>query len=385
VSNEIAKVTSEKRTMNKIQSKRNKVSTILGISLVATLLPAASLADSKVVSISNQVSGNSLQVFTARRDGTLVPNATIPTGGIGTGGGLGSQGAVSYDNNSNLIAAVNAGDGTVSVFSTRWNQIRFLTRFSSMGSRPVSVAIRDNVIFVLNQGTSSSPSGIQGFRINGTVATPISGSSSGLSATYTNPAQISFSPNGKHLVVTEKATNKIGIFEVNRSGQIGSSQFSNSNGATPFGFAFSNSGYLFVTEAFGGASGASAVSAYGRVNGLNLQSISASVPTTQTAACWAATSPDDKYVFAANAGSGTISTYDISRHGFLTLAGNSTPIQGSTPVDLAISKNGRSLYLLGAGLRGIVTFKVDKDGLLSRIDTDSVLQGSAGVAFIGEE
>jgi DNA-binding beta-propeller fold protein YncE len=346
------------------------------------MFPASAFADGKVVSISNQVSGNSLQVFSVKWDGTLQADASIPTGGIGTGGGLGSQGAVSFDRSTKTIAAVNAGDGTVSVFSTQWDKIRFVSRFSSMGTRPVSVALHDNILFVLNQGDATHPSGIQGFRLDGRQAVPIQGGASGLSDTYTNPAQISFSPNGRNLVVTEKGTNKIGVFGVNRFGVLEGSQYTNSNGPTPFGFAFSNNGYLFVTEAFGGASGASAVSSYGRINGLGISNISPSVATTQTAACWAATSPDNRYVFAANAGSGTISTYDISHHGLITLVGNSAPIVGSTPVDMAISKNGRSLYLLGAGLHGIVTFSVGQNGLLNRVDTDSVLTGSAGVAFV---
>ena len=366
--------------MKNTNINRKGLLTLLALSLVTS----AALANGKVISLSNQTAGNSLQVFDVQFDGSLVEKELISTGGSGTGSGLGSQGAVAYSQSSATIAAVNAGDNTVSVFSTRWGHIRFVTRFSSIGFRPVSVTIRDSVIYVLNQGNASHPSGIQGFRLDGNHANPISGGTSGLSDTYTNPAQISFSPNGRSLVVTEKGTNKIGVFNVNRGGALEGTFYSNSNGPTPFGFAFSDKGDLFVTEAFGGASGASAVSSYNRANSGFLNTLSSSVLTTQTAACWAAVSPDHRYLFAANAGSGTISTYDISAHGYITLTANSTPIAGSTPVDMALSARGRSLYLLAAGIPAIVTYRVNWDGKLSRIDTESVTHGSAGVVVVDE-
>lgn len=368
--------------MNINFTNRKQISTLLVLGIATAMLPAMSLADSKIVSLSNQVSGNSLQIFSVMRDGSLKADGSVLTGGIGTGSGLGSQGSVAYDSNSETIAAVNAGDNTVSVLSSRWNRIRLMARTSTLGFRPVSVTLRDNIMFVLNQGDGTHSSSIQGFRLNGANIVPIQGGASGLSANYTNPAQISFSPNGRNLVVTEKGTNRIGVFGVNRFGILEGSQFTNSNGATPFGFAFSNSGHLFVTEAFGGASGVSAASTYSRISSFGVNVISPSVATTQTAACWAVISPDDRYAFAANTGSGTVSTFDLSRHGLITLVGNSTPIQGSVPVDLAINKNGRSLYMLGAGIHGVVSFSVGQNGLLNRMDTDGVATGSVGLAFI---
>ncbi len=362
-----------------IQIPRKGLQTLIVAGIAASMIPASAIADHQVISLSNQTSGNSLQIFSVNKDGSLTAKGTVPTGGIGTGGGLGSQGAVAFDSESELIAAVNAGDNTVSLLSAHHNDVKFITRFSSMGFRPVSVTLRNNLVFVLNQGDATHASGIQGFRLEDHQATPIAGSASALTNTFVNPAQISFSPNGRNLVVTEKGTNKIDIFNVNRQGILEGSNSFNSAGQTPFGFAFSNNGYLFVTEAFGGAGGASAVSSYGRANDDNLTVISPSVATTQTAACWAATSPDNHFVFAANTGSGTVSTFDISHHGQITLVGNSTPIVGAVPVDVTVNPNGRSLYLLGAGLHGIITFHIDWDGRLTRFDTDTELPGSVGL------
>ena len=358
--------------------------TLLGFGIAATIIPTTALAEGKVLTLSNETSGNKLQVFSVGSNGKLTARASISTGGVGTGGGLGSQGAIALDRDSDTIAAVNAGDNTVSVFSSRRNHIRLVTRFSSMGIRPESVTLRENVLYVLNQGDATHVSNIQGFRLDGDDATPIAGGYSGLSGASVGPAQVSFSPNGHNLVVTEKGTNKIDIFNVNRQGAITGAQFTNSAGATPFGFAFGRNGYLFVTEAFGGASGASAVSSYGKVSG-GLSTISASVPTTQTAACWAVVSPNDRFVFATNTGSGTVSTYDVSQHGVLTLAANSTPITGAVPIDVTISENGHFLYVLNAGGPAVIAFAVGEDGHLTRIDTSSVVHGSIGLQFFDRD
>ena len=66
--------------------------------------------------------GNVLQVFTAQRDGSLAIKETISTRGPGLGAGLGSQGAIAYDED--LLAAVNAGDNAVSLFSVEGDRLR---------------------------------------------------------------------------------------------------------------------------------------------------------------------------------------------------------------------------------------------------------------------
>jgi 6-phosphogluconolactonase len=372
-----------RKKMN-ITTNRKGLLPILGFGIATFIIPASAYADGKVLTLSNETTGNKLQVFSVGYNGKLTPTANIPTGGLGTGGGLGSQGAIAVDKDADTIAAVNPGDNTISIFSSRWNHIKLVNRFSSMGFHPASVTLRNNILYVLNQGDATHTSNIQGFRLFGSMATTVAGGISGLSTPNPGPAQISFSPNGQNLVVTEKGTNKIDVFNVNGHGSITGSQFNPAAGVTPFGFAFSPNGYLFVTEAFGGASGASAVSSYSRVAG-GLSNISASVPTTQTAACWAVASPNNEWVFAANTGSGTVSTYDISRHGVITLVGNSTAIPGGVSVDLTISGNSRYLYLLDAGGPAVITFAVAEDGRLTRIDTSSIIHGSIGLQFIDQD
>src|SRR3989449_7163927 len=47
-----------------------------------------------VYTLTNQVAGNAVAVFTRGADGRLTSAGTVATGGTGTGAGLGSQGAV---------------------------------------------------------------------------------------------------------------------------------------------------------------------------------------------------------------------------------------------------------------------------------------------------
>jgi hypothetical protein len=64
------------------------------------------------------------------------------------------------------------------------------------------------------------------------------------------------------IVVTEKATNNILVYTVEGCGYVDGPKVYASVGMTPFGFGFGKRSRLFVSEAFGGAPDASAVSSY---------------------------------------------------------------------------------------------------------------------------
>ena len=86
---------------------------------------------------------------------------------------------------------------------------------NSDGSQPVSLTQYGDLLYVLNAGSDS----IAGFTINdnGTLSL-LTGSVRGLSGTGTGAAQISFTPRGDALVVTEKATNRITTFLIDEDG-----------------------------------------------------------------------------------------------------------------------------------------------------------------------
>jgi 6-phosphogluconolactonase (cycloisomerase 2 family) len=221
--------------------------------------------------------------------------------------------------NGRRLFVVNAGSNQVSVFAVRNRGLQLLDVVDSGGSMPISLTLHGRSLYVLNAGSSGN---ISGFRVrdNGKLV-PLEGSTQPLSNGGTGdspqPAQISFSPDGRLLVVTEKMTNLIDVYEV-RNGIAGPPVTHPSAGMTPFGFAFAKRHHLIVSEAFGGAPDVSAVSSY-QVNKNTFEVISPSVGTTQTAACWVIISNNNKYAYITNTGSGSISSYQIEKEGAITL------------------------------------------------------------------
>ena len=202
-----------------------------------------------------------------------------------------------------------------------------------------------------------------------------------LSSATAGAAQISFSRDGETLVVTEKATNKISTYRVD-DGRVSGPTVHASHGATPFGFAFDRRGDLLVSEAFGGAANASALSSYeldDEDDSGSLELISGSVATNQTAACWVVIAGHGRYAYVTNTGSGTITGFRVSRSGELTrvTADGRTGVTGGGPTDAAASRGGELLYILAPSIGQIVTFRVNGDGSVTRLSSTPGVAGSA--------
>jgi 6-phosphogluconolactonase (cycloisomerase 2 family) len=182
--------------------------------------------------------------------------------------------------------------------------------------------------------------------------------------------------------VTEKATNAIVTFPIDHHGLPGDAQVQASNGATPFGFAFGKQDHLLVSEAFGGAPDASAVSSYELDEDGGLTTIAASVGTTESAACWVVVTPDGRFAYVTNTASNTISGYAVGADGSLELldADGRTGITGGGPIDLAITDGGRFLYTLNSGSQTISAFRIGEDGSLTALPyAASVPAGANGL------
>ena len=331
----------------------------------------------------NQAGGNAIAVYQRSTDGMLTISGMISTGGLGTGAGLGSEASVVLSGDGRWLLAVNAGSNDISVFRVGADGLTLMDRAASGGIRPISLALYKNLLYVLNAG---DPGNITGFVLdqNGNLA-PLAGSTQPLSnngvGAAPGPAQISFNKDGSMLVVTEKASNMIDTYTVGNDGLASAPTAHPSSGATPFGFAFTQQGTLVVSEAFGGAPLASAVSSYNVSNG-GLAVVSASVPTGQTAACWIAVSKNGKFAYSTNAGSGSVSAYRVGTDGSLSLiagAAGSTGA-GSSPIDASVSNDGQYLYVLNGAAHNISAFAIQADGTLQSIGTFVGLPaGSVGI------
>ena len=129
---------------------------------------------------------------------------SFATGGLGSDGGLGSQGAVTLAGDGRWLLAVNAGRNDISTFPVRGDRGLVLTdRTDAAGMDPVSLTANGHVVCVLDAGGSGN---IAGFRLAGCSLHHLAGSGRPLGGLARNPAEIAFSTDGKHLVVTERAT-----------------------------------------------------------------------------------------------------------------------------------------------------------------------------------
>jgi 6-phosphogluconolactonase len=358
---------------------------LLALLLPAALLFAASSASAKddhvvgaAYSITNAAGGNELVVYSRFEDGTLAPAGAVPTGGLGTGAGLASQGAVTLSKDGHWLVAVNPGSNSVSAFRVGKDGPELVGVAPSGGIRPVSVDIHHDLVYVLNKN-NAAPATVSGFTLDRDGLAPIAGSTRFLNAGATDAAQVRFSPDGHTLVVTGRSSNRIDTFPIDKDGLLGGiSTFDTAPGGTPFGFDFDRHGNVLVSLA--GVAGSSGAASYDLAKDGTLTTITAPIATGQNAACWLVTSKDGRYAFVANAASASVSTFSVSHRGELAFLG-ATTIPGMTPLDLDISKDGRYLYVLAAGSHGIVEFDVDRDGTLTFIGAmPSIPATAAGIA-----
>lgn len=327
----------------------------------------ASQPHPSVYTQTNDPAGNRVQALSASHDGALAAHRSYPTGGLGTGAGLGSQGSVVVAGR--WLLAVNAGSDELSLFRVHRRGLALADVVSSGGDQPVSVTSDGRRAYAVNAGGAGN---VSGFDISGDGRlTPIAGSVRLLSAPDAGPAQIERSPDGGTLVVTEKATSRIGTYPVAPDGSVGPPTFAASAGETPFGFAFDGRGRAFVSEAFGGRPGESALSSYALAAGGGVVPISPSVPTGQTAACWVALSASGRVAYTTNTGSDTITGYAVAKDGGIARLHDDgvTARTGDGPTDVALSRSGRVLYVLNAAEGSIGAFRVRHRGGLEALGT----------------
>jgi 6-phosphogluconolactonase (cycloisomerase 2 family) len=323
---------------------------------------------SVVYTLSNEAEGNRVLAFAAAADGSLVEPVAFATEGAGTGDSLGSQAALVLSEDHRFLLAVNAGSSDISVFAVNGTTLSLRDRVSSGGTRPISITERRGLVYVVNAGGVNNVVGFY-LDLRGKLHA-LPGAVRPLSADSAGPGQIELSPDARQLVVTEKTTSKIDVFDVSAFGRLSQAQVVASAGMTPFGFEFTQRGTLIVSEA-----ASASMSSYERSWRDGLRVISAAVPDTQAAPCWVAVSGDDRYAFTANAGSASISSYDVARSGQISLkqARAAELGSGGRPLDLASGRGGRSLYVLDRGNLRVAAFSLASDGTLRALNTAGTL------------
>jgi 6-phosphogluconolactonase (cycloisomerase 2 family) len=332
----------------------------------------------------DSTSGNQVVVYQRAADGALTQAGTYSTGGLGgvLGGSvvdhLASQGSLQYDPRRSELFAVNAGSNTVSVFAVLGDRLALRQVVSSGGTFPVSVAVRGDLVYVLNALDGGS---VQGYLLLGGYLLPLPGSSRalGLNPAQTpqftsTPGQLAFTPDGRQLIVTTKNNgDDIDVFGVGFDGQLSASPVVNPEpGTVPFAISFDAYGHLVIANAGTDTLTTFAVAPDGTATALG------SAGTGQVATCWVASA--GPFLFASNAGSASESGYTSSAGGQLTLLGATGTDAGTT--DAVAADGGRFLYVR-AGAAGIVDeFSVGSGGSLTSIGSVTVPDavGGEGIA-----
>ena len=346
--------------------------TLIGLAVagLAVIAPAPALAHGGgAVFTETNAAANAVQSYQQAADGTLTPGASYLTGGAGSGAaGLGSQGALALERG--WLLAVNAGSNDVSAFRVRGDHLVLVNRVPSGGTTPNSVTIHHGIAYVLNSGGTGN---ITGFKLSRHGLAPLSGAVQPLSSATAGAVQVSFTPRGDQLVVSEKGSNTIDTYPVDRWGRAGAGTAHASAGAAPFGFAFARHDSLAVTEA-----GASALSSY-QLDPFT--TITASLLNGQGAACWAASTRDGRLVYTADAATDAISAYSVAWNGALSLVtpGGATAqlAAGTHPLDEAISHD-RFLYVNGGNTGTVNAFKIGGDGSLTSLGSVGGLPAGFG-------
>jgi 6-phosphogluconolactonase (cycloisomerase 2 family) len=333
--------------------------------------------------MTNNADANQVIAFQRDPNGTLDNPHSYDTDGRGSGGTvdpLASQGSLTLSADGAWLFAVNAGSGSVSVFRVNGARLELTDRVATEGSEPNSVAQFGSLVYVLNTAGSSS---VVGFHFNNGKLVRIPNSLRLLSGNAVASGSVAFSPDGQFLIVTEKATNNLDVFKVLSNGSLSQATITKSVGPGLFSARFTGNDVAVVSETGSSAPNSSAISSYSVQSNGTLTPISSSVPTLGSANCWNVVTPDGRFVYVSNAGSGSVSGFAIGSGGTLTplpgtiLALNPT---GSANIDVTVSADGKFLYTLNAGTGAVGVFAIQPtNGTLTDLGTAGSLPAAAGL------
>lgn len=283
-----------------------------------------------------------------------------------------------------LLFVTNAGDNTVSVFDVQSNGTPVLvSRVSSRGVRPVSLAVKKNTLLVVNQGIKAGEPGATGgnvlaFRIaSGGALSPIEGAVYRFASEDVPNEVLSNSSNPLFSVVRSGA-NAVSTFWLRDQGAISLTE-TVFNIPDPLGGAVKSGAQSTVIVTLPDADTAGVVSLQMNARGRTTARRTYPRPA-QKDPCWAAIHPDGNRLWTAAFATRLLSLYNIGGDGRLTAVSNYVAQVGPGSVDLAVDQAGDYLFSLRA-------FRVPSGAQNIRPSVDVFAttgsSTSAGLSFVG--
>ncbi len=365
-----------------------------------------------VYALTNSFVKNEVVIYDRADNGALTEAGRVDTGGIGTnvfesstgmlllGSAAGQSSPVDLGGGSDLLFAANAGSDNISVFQVTPTGLRLVELAPSGGERPISLTVRNGLLYVLNSGGALTGAGlcnagtptISGFRVSADgQLTPLPNStrslSGGISAGCT---QVSFNPAGNVLIVTQWVGNRIDAFTIGADGVptgpiVNQPAGANENpyGSGPFGFTFDKGGRMLASQNFAQQLGLGGAASYTVGSDGRITPIGGVVHNGSTDPCWMAITPDGRFAYMqqfgpvpfANVGvspkdrRGFTGSFQVGADGALTSLDPQAADVGVGGADLAIAGGGRFLYARNSIVGTIKGFRIEGDGRLTLVTT----------------
>ena len=342
----------------------------------ATPAQASDSSGGAVFVQTNDPTGNSIDAYHRNGDGTVSFLKSYPTGGLGgreLGAGsdpIATQGSLVLDDG--LLLAVNPGSNTVSAFAVAGDTLALTQVVSSGGPFPAGIATHGSLVYVLDAG---GPGFVSGYRLAGGRLHPIEDSTRTLGLANGNPpfflkspAQVGFTPDGRHLIITTKTNSTVDVFSVGPDGRLSAAPVKNPAAPVPFAFVFDTAGRMVLNFA-----GTSSLETFTVNADDTITPVSAPVSDTQAALCWI--TPAAGYLYTSNTGSGDVSQFQVNGDGSVVLV---NPIAASGISGAIDSASAGGFLYVQAGLESTVhVFAVGAGGALAQAQVAAVPDGGS--------
>jgi hypothetical protein len=315
---------------------------------------ASANTDGRLVVTASNAAQNQLLVYDS--DGNLVQTLSTQ----GQGGASGNAGGI--ETKDNLVAVVNFGSQTVSIFSRDGNRFQFRQLVHTV-KNPVSVAFGEDHLYIL--GATK----VESHRMYGPEVSSSADGSATLLVADGSAAQVGVLPN--QLIITEKS-NVIETVSLLPGGAVNGSPtlVANipSNVNAPFGLVTrGNEAYVTIAHA----------NEISLVRNDTVLTVTGS--GTQSAPCWLTL--DGPFLFSSNSPSMSVSRYAVYGQKIVQDAAVVATFSGD-PTDIAY-RAGLVAVIDGSGTTSHLSiFSVDEDGNLTTKKVLTIAGAANGVAVV---